>query len=349
MTDVKEGTVVPKKEETNLAKKELSHSERFTQAVIKQYSDNAGELKLTKFQQNLCKNYFVRLDQNLKAAEQKRLAKSEKFRDPLAFSWQNVNMDKLAVDVVAFAGVGLDPIQPNHVHLIPYKNNTTKKYDIVFIPGYRGKEIKARKYGLDAPSQVIVELVYKNDKFKVIKRDINNKVDGYELEVTDSFNRGEVIGGFYYYQYKTAPEKNKIRVFTLDDILKRKPDSASPEFWGGEKDEWKDGQKTGNKIRVEGWSEEMYYKTIYSAAWGGITIDASKIDDHYQSVLAKERELNDSKVFAEIRENANRGEAIGFEEVDEVAEETTALPETPATDETAAEEVETQTENGPGF
>lgn len=322
--------VAPQKQDTTLAKKELSQSERFTQAVIKQFTDTAGELQLTNFQKSLTKNYFIKLDQVLKAAEQKRLAKDEKWRDPLALNWNNVNMQKLAVDVVAYSGVGLDPIQPNHINIIPYKNNHTKQYDIVFITGYKGKEIKGRKYGLDVPDDVVVELVYATDKFIQIKKDLNNKVEGYTLEVTDNFNRGAVVGGFYYYKWFNQPEKNKLKVFSMADIMKRKPDSASPEFWGGEKDEWKDGKKTGKKVVVEGWAEEMYYKTIYSAAWGNITIDASKIDDNYQAVIKLERETVDSKVFQEIKEKANKGEQITFEETiaDEVPEVTEEqLPE----------------------
>lgn len=308
-----------KQKSSDIVTKDVSHSERFTNEVIKQFTSTAGELQLTNLMRKLCQNYFIKLDQSLKAAEIKRMAKSEQFRDKLEFSWKNVNMQKLAVDVIAFAGVGLDPVQPNHINLIPYKNNATNQYDIVFIPGYRGKEIKARKYGLEVPDDIIVELIYKNDKFKQLKRDLHNRIESYEFQVVDSFDRGEVVGGFYYLVFNNAPEKNKIRVFSKADIDKRKPDSASAEFWGGEKDEWKDGKKTGKKIVVDGWYEEMAYKTIYSAAWNSITIDATKIDDHFRAVLAKEREPIDEKVMIEIRENANLGEPIGFEEVKETA------------------------------
>lgn len=319
MTDVKDGATVPtKKEDKTLAKVELSQSERFTQEVIKQFTDTAGELKLTNFMKSLIKNYFIKLDQTLKANEQKR---NSQYND-LAFVWNSVNMNKLAVDVVAFAGVGLDPIQPNQINLIPYKNNKTKKYDIAFITGYKGKEIKARKYGLDVPDDIVVELIYSTDKFVQLKKDINNPIEGYTFEITNNFERGDVVGGFYYYKWFDKPEKNKIKVFSLADILKRKPDTASPEFWGGEKDEYKNGNKTGNKVKVEGWAEEMYSKTIYSAAWGAVTIDASKIDEHYRAVLETERLPIDAKVLQEIKENANKGEEIGFEEVK--AEVTTA-------------------------
>jgi recombination protein RecT len=315
MTDVKNGaTVPPQKEETKLVVATPSHSERFTQEVIKQFTNTAGQLELTSFQKKLCQNYFIKLDQTLKANEIKRLATKEAYRDKLEFIWKNVNMQKLAVDVVSFSSVGLDPIQPNHINLIPYKNNKTSQFDIAFITGYRGKEVKARKYGLEVPDEVVVELIHANDTFKVLKRDVNTPHDTYVFEVNNPLDRGAILGGFYYLSYTSNPKKNRIKVLTMADIEKRKPDSASPEFWGGEKDEWKDGKKTGNKIKVEGWFDEMALKTIYSAAWGSITIDASKIDDHYRSVLEREREVSDVKVLGEIKANANIGETLSIEQ-----------------------------------
>ena len=299
--------------DTSLAKKEMSQSERFTEMVMKQFTNNAGELALTNYMRKLCQNYFIRIDQTLKDLEKKRLSKPEKYRDELAFDWKNVNLSKLAVDVVSYSSVGLDPTQPNQVNCIPYKNNTTNKFDIGFIIGYKGLELKVKKYGLDIPDDVVVELVYKNDKFKQIKKDINNKVEGYTLEVVDDFNRGEIVGGFYYHVYFDRPERNKLRVFSKADIEKRKPGYASVEFWGGEKDKWENGKKIG-KEHIAGWFDEMAYKTIYRAAYNALTIDSQKIDDHYQSVMALEREILDSRVMLEIKENANQGEAIGFEE-----------------------------------
>lgn len=331
-------------EKQPLAKAELSQSERFTQAVINQFTDTAGELKLTKFQQHLTNNYFIKLDQTLKTSEQKRNADYNN----LPFTWANVNMNKLALESVAFSGVGLDPIQPNHINLIPHKNAKTEKYDIAFIVGYKGKEIKARKYGLEVPDEIVVELIYQKDNFVQIKKDKNNKIETYTFEITDNFDRGPVVGGFYYYRYFNQELKNKLKVFSLADILKRKPGTASPEFWGGQKDEWKNGKKTGNKVTIDGWAEEMYHKTLYSAGWGAITIDASKIDEHYRKVLELERQPLDAKVLLEIKENANMGETIGFEEVKTEAIEPAPLPETTANqpEETKSEE---ENSNGPTF
>ncbi|MEJ8547152.1 recombinational DNA repair protein (RecE pathway) [Brevibacillus borstelensis] len=299
-------------DQTNaMTQRELTQSERFMKKVVSEFSASVGTIALTDFQKRLAQNYFIALDAVLKTTEEKRLKKAEKYRDPLPVTWANVNMEKLARDVVAMARVGFDPAQPNHINLIPFKNNNTNKYDIAFIEGYRGIELKATKYGLDVPDNVIVELVYSTDKFRSIKKDWKNECEGYEFEVTNPFDRGEIIGGFYYHQYTQKPEKNKLVTMSIKDILKRKPDHASPEFWGGQKDKWENGQKVG-KEQVEGWYEKMCWKTVYRAAYSDITIDSQKIDDDYLRLKQLEAEYAEAEVALEVRENANR-EVIDIE------------------------------------
>jgi recombination protein RecT len=287
-----------------IAKKEPTQSERFMTKVISEFGSGVGEVALTKFQKRLAQNYFIALDAILKTTEEKRLKKSEKFRDAVPVTWQHVNMEKLARDVVAMARVGFDPSQPNHINPIPYKNKHTGKYDITFIEGYRGIELKATKYGLDVPDHVTVELVYSTDKFRPVKKDSKNQYEGYEFEIVNAFDRGDIIGGFYYHSYSKAPEKNKLVVMTKKDIEKRKPDHASPEFWGGEKDKWENNKKVGTET-VEGWYDKMAWKTIYRAAYGDITIDSQKIDDDYLRLKQMESDFAEAEVDEEIRANAN--------------------------------------------
>ncbi len=305
-------------ENKQVATKPVSHSERFTLAVEREFSGGVGKIELTSFQRKLCQNYFIKIDSVLKDAETKRLAKAEKYREPLSFTWDNINMAKLAVDVIAYSGVGLDPTQPNHINPIPYKNNGTSKYDITFIPGYKGTEIKAKKYGIGVPDDVIVELVYATDNFKQIKKDVNNKIETYVFEVVNNFDRGEIVGGFWYHKFFNQPEKNKLRTFSRKDIEKRKPDYASAEFWGGMKDKWEwDAAAGKNKkvgtVEVEGWFDEMAYKTIYKNAYSAITIDSEKIDEHYMAVIQKELDYRDAAVMKEISDFANKNE-IGFDD-----------------------------------
>lgn len=285
-------------------KKQQTVSERFTNRVITEFGSGVGEVALTEFQKRLAQNYFMSLDSALKTAETNRLKKSEKNRDAVPVTWENVDMNQLSRNVVTYARIGLDPAQKNHIHAMPFKNNTTNKYDIVFIEGYRGLELKAQKYGLDVPDAVIVELVYSNDKFKPIKKDRTNNIENYEFEIANPFDRGEIIGGFYYHIYNEAPSKNKLVIMTIKDIEKRKPRYASVEFWGGEKDKWENGKKVG-KEQVEGWYEEMCKKTIYRAAYNDITIDSQKIDDDYLRLKQLENQAVETRVEAEIAEKAN--------------------------------------------
>lgn len=272
--------------QTGEEKKTASPSERFMQKVIEQYSGMPGDIKLTAFQEKLVQNYFIKLDQVLKAAEIKRVKATNP--DPLAFTWQNVNIEQLAVDVVAYASVGMDPLQPNHINLIPYKNARTQKFDISFMLGYRGIELKAMKYGLEPlPKDIRIEIVYSNDKFVPAKKDRNNNVESYEFQIVTPFDRGEVVGGFYHFEYDD-PSQNHMRIFSKAQIDKRKPAYASTEFWGGEKDLWKNGQRTGEKEKVEGWYDEMAWKTLARSAYGSITIDSYKIDAHFVSMMQQE-------------------------------------------------------------
>ncbi|MBF7090491.1 recombinational DNA repair protein (RecE pathway) [Flavobacterium sp. ALJ2] len=297
-----------------LATTQPSQSERFTNAVMKEFSSNNGAVTLTPFQKKLCQNYFIKVDQTLKDNEKKRLAKTEQYRDALAFTWENVNMAKLAIDVIAYSSVELDPTQPNHISIVPYKNTANNKFDMGFLIGYRGMEIKAKKYGLEVPSDVVYELVYSTDKFKQFKKDKNNPVESYSLEITNDFNRGDVVGGFWYHEFKENPEKNKIKVFSLKDIEKRKPKYASAEFWGGEKDIWENKKKVGTE-KIDGWFEEMAIKTISRNAYNAITIDSKKIDDNYLAILQKENEMNDSIIQNQIDANANK-EPLDFEDAE---------------------------------
>lgn len=290
-------------EQNQIAKKEFTASERFVNKVVAEFSGGVGEIALTDFQRRLAQNYFIAIDGVLRSSEEKRKKKT-KNQDPLPITWANVNMEQLARNVVSVARLGLDPAQKNHISMMPFKNNSLNKYDMVFIDGYRGIEVKAKKYGLEVPDHVVVELVYSNDKFKPIKRDRNNLGENYEFEIVNSFDRGNIVGGFYYHIFNDNPTKNKLVVLTLKDIEKRKPAYASVEFWGGEKDVWEGGKKVG-KEHVEGWFEKMCYKTIYRAAYNDITIDSQKIDDDYIRLRQMESSLTEAKVVQEIAENAN--------------------------------------------
>ena len=292
-----ETTNLQKEEAKTPAKKQISHSQRFTDAVLKEYKNNAGEVELTKFQKKLINNYFIKLDANLKDAEVKRMKKSEGYRDAVSLTWENVNMNKLAFEVVAFSSVGLDPLQSNHINLIPYKNGSTGKY------------------GLNAPDDIVIELVFSNDVFKMIKKDADNEVENYKLSSENPFDRGELIGGFYYHKYFKTPQRNKLRLFTKAEIEKRKPKYASAEFWGGEKKVY--GSTSGETEKVDGYYLEMCWKTMFRAGHNDITIDSEKIETHIQQALS----IEESNYFGEINES-NTEDATHEDVTDEVNNET---------------------------
>lgn len=298
---------------------EASPSERFTMAVVKEFPNgmNGQPIELTSFQRKLIQNYFIKLDSVLIEAETKRMSKSEQYRDALPLTWNNVNMRKLAQDVVAYSSIGLDPLQKNHITPIPYKNAKTNQYDIVLMEGYNGLELKARKYGYDVPDEVIFELKYSTDVFKSHKKSLSNKVESYEFEITNDFDRGEIEGGFYYMIYNDNPEKNKLVVMNRAQIEKRKPQYASAEFWGGEKDNWVNGKKEG-KIQVEGWEEEMFLKTLKRHCWNSVNIDSQKIDDFLVRVLENEAQANDREVSEAIEAGANKKE-LDFSKTDDAS------------------------------
>lgn len=293
-----------------VVKAELAMSERFTNTVLREFGSNvAGAIQVTDYQRQLIQGYFIAIDRALKLAEEARIRKNEnnkdhKYDNNLPVTWSNVNLNDLALDVVHYARMGLDMMQDNHLFPIPYRNNKTNKYDITLMPGYNGIQYIAEKYAVETPVTVTTELVYKTDAFKPIKKNINNKVESYEFEITSPFDRGDVVGGFGYIEFED-PVKNKLIIMTKRDIEKRKPAYASAEFWGGKKTEWVDGKKT--EVETDGWFEEMCLKTlkreVYSAKH--IPRDPKKIDDAYQYMKMREARYAEIEAQDEIDQNAN--------------------------------------------
>ncbi|MEI8048451.1 MAG: recombinase RecT [Bacteroidota bacterium] len=312
-------------------------AERFTQKVVREFTGTGGAIALSDFQKRLVQNYFINLDQVLKTAEEKRLSKDAKYikADELPFTWNNVNIEQLAINVVASARLGFDPALPNHINMIPFKNKKTNKFDIGFVAGYRGKELMAKKYGLDVPADVVIELVFSKDKFKPLKKDINNKVETYSFEIADNpFDRGDLVGGFYYLVFEDNT-RNKLVFWSRHEIEKRRPATASVEFWGGNKDVWekdengKSYRKAGAGAYTEGWYLEMCWKTLCRAAYSSVTIDSQKIDDNYINLTANEQEFQASKSIStedELQKNiAENSQTIPVQITESVVVETAPL------------------------
>lgn len=292
-----------KKEETQLQERKPTASERFTNMVVNEFQGNIGQLNLNEYQKQLIRNYFIGIDNALKVAETSRSYSKKKANDP-TITWDNVNMNKLAVDVVQNAKMGLDMSIANHLHVVPFKNGKTNKYDLTLMPGYEGLKYIAANYALYKVADIKVELVYENDVFQPTYK---NNIEGYEFKITNPFSRGNVIGGFGYIRYENEVH-NKLVVMSVEELLKRKPSTASAEFWGGEKDVWENGKVTG-KEKVEGWTNEMLYKTMVRATCKKVTVDPKKVNDSYIYVMESSEnyyiEHQEEKVQEEIDENAN--------------------------------------------
>ena len=293
-----------------VVKAELAMSERFTNTVLREFGSNvAGAIQVTDYQRQLIQGYFIAIDRALKLAEEARIRKNEnnkdhKYDNNLPVTWSNVNLNDLALDVVHYARMGLDMMQDNHLFPIPYRNNKTNKYDITLMPGYNGIQYIAEKYAVEKPLAVTIELVYSTDTFKPIKKSKDNKIESYEFEINNAFDRGTIVGGFGYIEFED-PVKNKLIIMTKKDIEKRKPAYASAEFWGGTSKVWENGKQVEKE--TDGWYEEMCLKTlkreVYSAKH--IPRDPKKIDDAYQYMKMREARYAEIEAQNEIDQNAN--------------------------------------------
>lgn len=289
-------------------------SQRFTNLVISEFgAATANPIQLNNNQKRLVQGYFIIIDRLLKEAESKRLAKNEsntnhQYDNIIPYDWQHVNMADLALDAVHAARMGLDMQEEAHLYPIPFANKKKGCYDIAFMEGYAGKQYKAVKYALVPPKAVTIEVVYSTDNFKAIKKSRTNPYDTYEFEITQPFNRGDIVGGFGYIEYDD-PYKNELVILTLNDIKKR-AQKGSAEFWGtemtGKKVQvWENGNKTWSN--AEGWLDEMVRKTIVREVYSKkhIPIDPAKLDDDFQHFKEREVVYAQAEIDGEANENAN--------------------------------------------
>ncbi len=307
------------KEKNELKNRKLTGGEKFTNMVIKEFQGNIGELNLNDYQKQLIRNYFIGIDNALKNAETSRSYSKKKANDP-PITWENVNMNKLAIDVVQNAKLGLDMSVNNHLHVVPYKNSKTNKYDLTLMPGYEGLKYIATQFSLYKIIDIRVELVHENDIFEPTYQ---NNIEYYNFKITNPFSRGNVIGGFGYIRYENEIH-NKLVIMSVEELLKRKPATASAEFWGGQKDVWENNKIVG-KEEIEGWTDEMLYKTMVRATCKKVTVDPKKINDSYIYVMNNNDDYymdrQEDIVNQEVEENANK-------EMIDITDNVEQIPET---------------------
>ena len=288
----------------------LAVSERFTAQILKEFNGSvAGDVSVTDHHRSLIQGYFIAIDRALAVAEENRIKKNKKNNDHsydnnLPVVWNNVNLTDLAIDLMHYAKLGLDMQEDNMLFAIPYKNSKRNLYDVVLMEGYNGIRLLAERYAVDRPRNVVVEVVYSTDKFRAVKKDLSHKYEGYEFEIANPFARGEIVGGFAFLEFYD-PVKNKLITMSIAEINKRKPTNANPEFWGGKKTVWENGQRT--EIELDGWQDEMVRKTIIREAYGKkhLPRDPQKVDDAYRHIQMREFEYAQIAAAEEIKQLAN--------------------------------------------
>ena len=302
---------------------QASASQRFTDMIMKQ-GIGGPAYTFTDKEKKLINGYFICIDQMLKKTEAERIRKNAANRDHdrydnnLPYSWNTIDLPQLAQDLAHYAHVGLDMTEDNVLFPIPYKNNKGNLYTITLMEGYNGIRYQAEKYALDPFRSVTVEVVFQNDIFKALKKNANRPVESYEFEIPQPFDRGEPVGVFGYIAFEDS-SKNELVVFSKADVMKRKPKYASPEFWGGKKTVYENGQKT--ETEMEGWLPEMFAKTMKREIYGSkhIIRDPAKVDESYEYIRKREQQFVDIAVEAEVMENGN-GEPIMLQDAPKAIE-----------------------------
>jgi recombination protein RecT len=172
-------------------------------------------------------------------------------------NWSQVKLADYVSKAIAYSNIEIDPLSKNMLSFIFFGS------DIVFVQDVRCVEMLARKYGVNCPENITIELIYSNDKFSLIKKDLSNSKDGYLFQITSPLDRGEICGGIALSEYKN-PIYNKVRFLGMKDIAKRT--STTTSFW-------------------RDWKENMCEKTIGKYAWSFVALDTTKLAEFYSATI----------------------------------------------------------------
>jgi recombination protein RecT len=251
------------KKTENVKDNNLPISARFTNGIIREFTNTAGNLpdKFDKRRQRLSQHLFIKMDASLQALEKKRREGNSVQQKKPPITWANLNMQKLAIDAMNRIELGLDALLDNHIWVIPYLDARTKLYNVDLRIGYIGKDYYKRKLAIEQPVDVIYELVHEADNFVVHKKDVNHSIETYEFEITNPFDRGEVVGGFGYIIFKD-PTKNKLVPVSEASFVKSKERAPSDKFW-------------------KPYPEEMRYGKLVHKTMGKLQVDPDKVNQSY--------------------------------------------------------------------
>lgn len=299
-------------------------SEKFVAQIEKQFTAELGQgVSWTPLQKTLAQHLFVKIDQSMAALETKRAGSSYNAKNP-PIKWENVNMHKLALDAVHRVNLELDALIPNHIHVIPYLNNRTQKYDLDLRVGYTGKDHLHRRFAADPPLDVVYQLVHETDSFSVVNE---GGVQSVRFTQSNPFNPGQVVGGFGYIKYADE-RKNQVVIVEYREFEKAMKASKGTEFWGGDCPVYKDGKKTGTEYD-EKFRKEMMFKTVVHRVTAKIRLDPAKVNG--SSLEAIETDTVEFAILETDAEAAmlGNGDVVDVEPAafDAVAEEPTVTAE----------------------
>lgn len=292
----------------------VSLSVAFTNKVMNELSSGV-KVNWSDDQRRLAQSYYMGIEHALQIAEERR-------KGGLPYAWQNVSIDSdLAQNIAMYIRFGIDMRIANSLWVVPRMDNKAGKYKLNFMLGHEGRKTIAMKYALDEIVDIHDELVYSTDRFSIVKKDANHPVETYSLEITNPFDRGDIVGGFVYVQFENE-SKNFIFVMSKKDIDKHRAKAMTTKIW----DEW---------------YEQMARKTLIHAVCKRITIDAQKIDVNYKQWQKAEVASESQNAQAIIEENANNGEVIDVEPVQEpqqIAEQPAPVAEAEVVQEEASKQ-----------
>lgn len=294
-------------------------SEKFLAQVEKQFKAELGSaVAWSPLERTLGQHMFVKIDQALAEAETRRASNQYKKNDP-PITWANVNMTKLATDVVHTVHLELDAYVKNHLFTIPYLNKRTGKYDLDLRIGYAGVDHTRRKFSLYPILDITYQLVHEGDEFEMYRDELG--IQRYRYQPANYFKPKEVIGGFGYVQYED-PRRNVVVVVEYREFEKAMKASGGTDFWGGEQTKWENGQKVKAGYD-EKFRKEMQYKTVVHRVCSKIALDPAKVNTSMlESLEAKSFNAIEADVRSEMDENANK-DTIS---VDALPEPTVAVP-----------------------
>lgn len=278
----KNNTQPEPKEPTQTTTVATTASVRFVAQVQRQFTAEIGNpLAFTEYEKTLAQHLFLKIDSTFKELEAKRTDVNKP-----AVSWENVNMQKLALDSVHRVNLGLDALITGHIYPIPYLNSKTKKYDVDLRIGYVGKDYYCRQNAVEMPVDVRYELVYSTDTFKPVMKSFKNPIESYEFEITNPFDRGNIVGGFGYIMYQD-PKKNKLVIVTDKDFKKSENSAMSKDFWG----------KHPN---------EMRYKTLVNRVTSKLSLDPKSVNAASYAYVEQQENDAEGRAAETIQANANK-------------------------------------------